>query len=260
MSLDSVIRRRARHALACLAPAFKASRLPPIAIFPADGDGGSYRHILPETQQKASEAYHAQTGRWPPPAPEHAIEIGQDAEPDVYGEEAGHFLHAVVNPAFDALVKRVPHAQMTEGAALGLARRLAWSECIGRYAGLAYARHCRSVPRTAEEERQRFEQNIQELEKMMQGSDQHTAYKLSMRRDELNLSMLVHHTGYSAADELFGKDTAGRRLAALARLDADGALDFARLLPAWNRAWDAMYGRHGGRLHEYARLFYTRKD
>jgi hypothetical protein len=152
----------------------------------------------------------------------HAIMLEPDADRETAGEEAGHYLHGLANiPLEDAI--HFDFRPSTRDATLGFVALRNWEECIGRYAGLVYARYCGE---RLEPVRARYAGNASALRG-----------ERPWRSDGEAWGDLTHIPGYCAADDLYTADPTGACLGRLARLPPADAVAEGLKLEGWRALW-----------------------
>lgn len=202
--------RKVEHALSYLAPKF------------------GLRAGMPEVVQghsshcKVHRRWGLVNGRRKVVARRHVVMLETDADRETAGEETGHYLHALANvPLEDAV--HFDFKPSTQEAALGFVALRNWEECIGRYAGLVYARHCGE---RLEPVRTRYHGNACALRG-----------ERPWRTDEEAWGDITHLPGYCAADDLYAADSAGAGLGRLARIPLTEAVAEGRKLDGWTGLW-----------------------
>jgi hypothetical protein len=210
-----------------------------------------------------------------------AIVIGPQTTLKTYGEESMHYLHDVANPLINDTIDTTILGGLTPYRARGALFLYNWVEFLGCYAGSLYARdhgastedgrgvvvhNYRRLARKLDLQGPLEELLSRDELKEMKRKDraffeglegkQRAIGEDTLRRTIRSLydtelwDVLTHYAGYHAADELLRREPDGRQLGALARLDPDEALAYAKKLKSWAPAWDRIERDHGNRITE----------
>jgi hypothetical protein len=238
--LDDIIRafapseedQNVRHAIGYLAPKFCASgHMPGVAR----GE---------QSRCESFRKYVEEGGRQRIIGRRHELFLEPGADRATYGEEVGHCLHMRANPALDDAV-HFDFRPSTRDEALRFVELRNWEECIGRYAGLVYAKYCGEQVRSAHEE---YPEHYAAME---QG--------LGQLKESNAWSLLTHMTGYGVADELLAKDPWGAGLAQLARVPPKEVPAYVRTLESWRRQWAPVERRHAAHAEYLVGIYSTRR-
>jgi hypothetical protein len=201
---------------------------------------------LPVVERSALTGYRPAVPGIDLPSAQPTIRVAAGTTGIGYGEEAGHYLHHLANPALFAYtaLRFIP---ADKDAALDYIALRNWEECIGRYAGTVYARE-RGEQHPPSSRFCRDWLKGQAAGTRMPSAIGEVAYLFEV------WLLMTHVAGYRASDEYLAKDPSGASLRELSRLDSGAAMAELGRLRSWRRYWSVLSRQYGTDAYRALRL------